>query len=313
VPVAEIQQAMLDKHLPLIEEAGAKGVQILCLQEIFNGPYFCPSQDKRWYDAAEPVPGPTTEPMQARQEVLMVIVVPVYEREAAGVYYNTAAVIDADGTYLGKYRKKHIPQVNPGFWEKFYFKPGNLGTRCSRPLRQGRRLHLLRPPLPRGRALPGLHGAEIVFNPSATVAGPLAVPLEARAARARRRQRLLRRRHQPRGHRGALEHRQVLRHELLRRPARAVPRRGLEDKTSWSSPTSTSTMIEEVRRRGSSTATAAPTPTAPDRRRVRRGGNPPPGRGRQPRSLPRRRRPSRRRARLIRGTRRSPCGQDRPR
>ena len=127
-PVADIQAAMLEKHVAMIEEAGRKGVQILCLQEIFNGPYFCPSQDVRWYEAAEPVPGPTTEFVAsiARRHA-MAVVVPVYEREMSGVLYNTAAVYDADGSYLGKYRKQHIPQVNPGFWEKFFFKPGNGG------------------------------------------------------------------------------------------------------------------------------------------------------------------------------------------
>ena len=127
-PVAEIQKAMLDKHLPMIEDAGKKGVQILGLQEIFNGPYFCPSQDTRWYEAAEPVPGPMVELMSTyAKKYKMVMVVPVYEKEMPGVLYNTAAVIDADGTYLGKYRKQHIPHVNPGFFEKFFFKPGNGG------------------------------------------------------------------------------------------------------------------------------------------------------------------------------------------
>src|SRR5512140_3604245 len=109
-PVSVIQKAMLDKHLKLINEAGKKGVQILCLQEIFNGPYFCPSQDRRWYDMAEPVPGPTTEAIaKIGKKYRMAMVIPVYEREDAGVYYNTAAVYDADGKYLGKYRKNHIP------------------------------------------------------------------------------------------------------------------------------------------------------------------------------------------------------------
>src|ERR1700684_522956 len=109
-PVAEIQQAILDKHLPMIEDAGKKGVRILCLQEIFNGPYFCPSQDQRWYDAAEACPGPTVEKLGpiARKHG-MAMVVPIYEREMAGVYYNTAAILDHDGKYLGKYRKNHIP------------------------------------------------------------------------------------------------------------------------------------------------------------------------------------------------------------
>ncbi|HEX3346258.1 MAG TPA: nitrilase-related carbon-nitrogen hydrolase, partial [Polyangiaceae bacterium] len=87
--VEKIQHAALERHLPLIEEAGKRGVQMLGLQEIFNGPYFCPSQDPKWYAAAEPVPGPTTEKMQAvAKKHQMVMVVPVYEREQAGVYYN---------------------------------------------------------------------------------------------------------------------------------------------------------------------------------------------------------------------------------
>ena len=123
----EIRDAMVAKHIPFIEEAGRKGVQILGLQEVFNGPYFCPAQTPDWYGLAEPCPGPTTALMaEYARKHSMVIVVPIYEREMAGVYYNTAAVIDADGTYLGKYRKMHIPQT-AGFWEKYYFKPGNLG------------------------------------------------------------------------------------------------------------------------------------------------------------------------------------------
>ena len=100
-------------------------MQILCLQEIFNGPYFCPSQSTRWYEGAEPIPGPTTEIMaEYARKHEMVIVVPLYEEAMRGAYYNSAAVIDADGTYLGKYRKQHIPQTS-GFWEKYFFKPGN--------------------------------------------------------------------------------------------------------------------------------------------------------------------------------------------
>src|SRR5215210_7914857 len=125
--IEEIKEAMVEKHIPLIEKAGQSGVQILCLQEIFNTPYFCPAQEPEWCDSAEAVPGPTTERMaEYAKKYGMVMIVPVYEREMAGVYYNTAAVYDADGTYLGKYRKNHIPQTN-GFWEKYYFKPGNLG------------------------------------------------------------------------------------------------------------------------------------------------------------------------------------------
>ena len=170
--VAEIQAAMLEKHLPMIHEAGKKGVQILCLQEIFNGPYFCPGQDKRWYDAAEPVPGPTVErlrPIAAQYKMAMVV--PVYEREMAGVYYNTAAVVDADGTYLGKYRKNHIPQTS-GFWEKYYFRPGNLGYPIFDTAvgRIGVYICYDRH-FPEGWRALGLAGAKIVFNPSATSRG----------------------------------------------------------------------------------------------------------------------------------------------
>jgi N-carbamoylputrescine amidase len=171
-PIQKIKETALEKHLPLIEEAGKKGVQILGLQEIFNGPYFCPSQDPLWYDAAESVPGPTTERMQAyAKKYQMAMIVPVYEREQAGVYYNAAAVLDADGSYLGKYRKSHIPHTS-GFWEKYFFKPGNLGYPVfqTRYAKVGLYICYDRH-FPEGARVLGLRGAEIVFNPSATVAG----------------------------------------------------------------------------------------------------------------------------------------------
>jgi N-carbamoylputrescine amidase len=166
------KRAMIEKHLPFIEAAGKQRVQLLCLQEIFYGPYFCPSQSADWYASAEPVPGPTTELMQelARKHA-MVMIVPVYEEEMPGLYYNTAAVIDADGTYLGKYRKTHLPQV-AGFWEKFFFRPGNLGYPvfqthyCTVGVYICYDRHF-----PEGARALGLNGAEVVFNPSATVAG----------------------------------------------------------------------------------------------------------------------------------------------
>jgi N-carbamoylputrescine amidase len=172
LPVAEIQKAALDKHIKMIEDAGQKGVQILGLQEIFNGPYFCPGQDPKWYAAAEPIPGPTTEVMQElAKKYSMAMIVPLYEREQAGVYYNSAAVIDADGTYLGKYRKQHIPQTN-GFWEKFFFKPGNLGYPVFETAYGKVGVYICYDRhFPEGARLLGLNGAEIVFNPSATVAG----------------------------------------------------------------------------------------------------------------------------------------------
>ena len=170
--VPQIRDAMFDKHLPYIEEAGKKGVQILGLQEMFNGPYFCPSQDARWCDIAEEVPGPTVERLaEYCKKYQMAMVIPVYERAMPGVYYNTAAVVDADGSYLGKYRKNHIPQTN-GFWEKFFFKPGNLGYPVfqTRYAKVGVYICYDRH-FPEGARLLGLNGAEVIFNPSATVAG----------------------------------------------------------------------------------------------------------------------------------------------
>src|SRR5213593_4842632 len=110
-PIEVIKKSMVDKHVLLIEEAGKKGVQVMCLQELFYGPYFCAEQKTRWYELTEQIPdGPTTKMFQdIARRLGMVIVLPIYEVENTGVYYNTAAVIDADGKYLGKYRKHHIP------------------------------------------------------------------------------------------------------------------------------------------------------------------------------------------------------------
>lgn len=169
----KISKAMIEAHLPYIEQAGKQGVQILSFQEIFNGPYFCPSQDVKWYGMTEEIPnGPTTRLMQElAKKYGMAIVVPIYEREMSGVYYNTAAVIDADGKYLGKYRKHHIPQV-AGFWEKFFFKPGNLGYPVFQTAFAKVGVYICYDRhFPEGARALGLNGAEIVFNPSATVAG----------------------------------------------------------------------------------------------------------------------------------------------
>ncbi|MEX0953624.1 MAG: nitrilase-related carbon-nitrogen hydrolase [Rhizobiaceae bacterium] len=170
---AKIAKAMTDAHIPLIEKAGREGVQVLSFQEVFTQPYFCPSQDSKWYSAAEAIPdGPTVRLMQGfAQRYKMVIVVPIYEEAMTGVYYNTAAVIDADGTYLGKYRKTHIPQV-AGFWEKFFFKPGA----SEYPVFQTRYCKLgvyicYDRHFPEGWRALALNGAEYIVNPSATVAG----------------------------------------------------------------------------------------------------------------------------------------------
>jgi N-carbamoylputrescine amidase len=173
-PIDQIKKKMIEKHLALIEKAARRGVQVLCLQELFYGPYFCAEQKTRWYDLVEGVPEGST--VQLMQEVAknheMVIVVPIYEEEMTGVYYNTAAVIDADGRYLGKYRKHHIPHCEPGFWEKFYFKPGNLGYPVFETAAGKIGVYICYDRhFPEGARILGLNGAEIVFNPSATVSG----------------------------------------------------------------------------------------------------------------------------------------------
>ncbi|MDP7267456.1 MAG: nitrilase-related carbon-nitrogen hydrolase [Pirellulales bacterium] len=173
-PIEKIQSAMIDKHVELIRQAAEQGAQVTCLQEIFSGPYFCAEQDTRWYQTAESIPdGPTITLMQQLAKThSMILVVPIYELDMTGVYYNTAAVIDEHGKYLGKYRKHHIPHCNPGFWEKFYFKPGNLGFPVFDTSAGKIGVYICYDRhFPEGARELGLNGAEIVFNPSATVAG----------------------------------------------------------------------------------------------------------------------------------------------
>lgn len=169
----KIRDQMLEAHIPYIEEAAQQGVQVLSFQEVFTQPYFCPSQDAKWYAAAESIPdGHTTRLMQEyAKKHQMAIVVPIYEETVPGVYYNTAAVIDADGTYLGKYRKTHIPQV-AGFWEKFFFKPGvsNWPVFQTAYCKVGVYICYDRH-FPEGWRALALRGAEYIVNPSATVAG----------------------------------------------------------------------------------------------------------------------------------------------
>jgi beta-ureidopropionase len=173
-PLKKIREANIEKHMKFLDQAGKQGVQIVCMQEIFTGPYFCAEQNTRWYDATEKIPdGPTTRLMQeVAKKHSMVVISPIYEEDETGVYYNTAAVIDADGTYMGKYRKSHIPHTAPGFWEKFYFKPGNLGYPVFKTKYADIGVYICYDRhFPEGARELGLNGAEIVFNPSATVAG----------------------------------------------------------------------------------------------------------------------------------------------
>jgi beta-ureidopropionase len=166
------KESMIKAHEAYAREAAAQGAKVICFQELFYGPYFCQVQDAAYYAYAESVPGPTVERFSAlAAELGTVVVLPVYEEEQPGVLYNTAAVIDADGRYLGKYRKTHIPHVR-GFWEKFYFRPGNLGYPVFDTAvgRVGVYICYDRH-FPEGWRALGLNGAEIVLNPSATSRG----------------------------------------------------------------------------------------------------------------------------------------------
>ncbi len=174
VPLEQIKRELVEQHVGLIEQAAQQGAQIVCLQELFNTPYFGAEQDMRWYDMAEPVPdGPTINLMlETAKRLGVVLIAPIYEEEHTGVYYNTAAIIDADGTFLGKYRKTHITHCEPGFWEKFYFRPGNLGFPVFETAVGKVGVYICYDRhFPEPARCLGLNGAELVFNPSATVAG----------------------------------------------------------------------------------------------------------------------------------------------
>ena len=167
------KDSMIDRHDEAAREAAAQGAHVICFQELFYGPYFCQVQDPQYYAYTEEIPnGPTTKRFQSlARELSMVMVLPMYEVEQSGVYYNTAAVIDADGSYLGKYRKHHIPQVK-GFWEKFYFRPGNLGYPVFDTAVGKVGVYICYDRhFPEGWRALGLNGAQIVFNPSATSRG----------------------------------------------------------------------------------------------------------------------------------------------
>jgi len=173
-PIEKLKKYIIDKHIDFIADAGKKDVQILCLQELFSLPYFPAEQNLKWYKAAEKIPDGQTVKLMSKiaKKYKMAMVVPIFEEAMTGVFYNAAVVIDADGSYLGKYRKVHIPHCMPGFWEKFYFKPGNLGfpTFKTRYATIGVYLCYDRH-FPEGARILGLNNAEIVFIPSATVAG----------------------------------------------------------------------------------------------------------------------------------------------
>ncbi|MFI5200049.1 MAG: nitrilase-related carbon-nitrogen hydrolase, partial [Candidatus Limnocylindrales bacterium] len=169
------KESMIQKHEAAAHEASKQGAGVMLFQELFYGPYFCQVQDAQYYSYTELIPdGPTTRRMQdLAKQTGMVLVVPMYEEDeqASGIYYNTAAVIDADGRYLGKYRKTHIPHVK-GFWEKFYFRPGNLGYPVFETAVGKVGVYICYDRhFPEGARALGLNGAEIVLIPSATSRG----------------------------------------------------------------------------------------------------------------------------------------------
>jgi N-carbamoylputrescine amidase len=166
------KESMIAKHEQFARDAAAQGAQIICFQELFYGPYFGIIEDVKYYDYAEPADGPTVQRfVTLAKELKMVIVLPIYEEDMPGVYYNTAVVVDADGTILGKYRKHHIPNLDR-FWEKFYFRPGNLGYPVFDTAVGKVGVYICYDRhFPEGWRELGLNGAELVFNPSATKPG----------------------------------------------------------------------------------------------------------------------------------------------
>src|SRR5215210_6681133 len=151
-----------------VRDAAARGAQIVCLQELFRSQYFCQEEDHRFFDLAEPIPGPSTQELsKLAGELGVVVVASLFEKRAEGLYHNTAAVLDADGRYLGKYRKMHIPD-DPQYYEKFYFTPGDLGFR-SWDTRFGRigALVCWDQWYPEAARLTAMSGAQILFYPTA--------------------------------------------------------------------------------------------------------------------------------------------------
>lgn len=166
------KESMLAKHENFVYQAAEQGAKAICFQELFYGPYFGITQDKKYYEYAEPADGPIVQRFSDLAKKLdMVMILPIYEEEMPGVYYNTAVVVDSDGSIIGKYRKNHLPHVDR-FWEKFYFRPGNLGWPVfDTPIgRIGVTICYDRH-FPEGWRMLGLAGAQIVFNPNASKPG----------------------------------------------------------------------------------------------------------------------------------------------
>ncbi len=162
------KQANLDKAIAKVREAAAKGAQIVCLQELFTSLYFCDVEEYDHFKLAEPIPGPSTDAIsKVAAELHVVIIASLFEKRAQGIYHNTTAVLDADGTYLGKYRKMHIPD-DPSYYEKFYFTPGDLGYKLFET--KYAKIGVLicwDQWYPEAARITSLMGAEILFFPTA--------------------------------------------------------------------------------------------------------------------------------------------------
>lgn len=162
-----------EKIIQALRHSAAKGAQVVCFQELATTPYFCQEVHSRWFETAEPIPGPTTEAVaELCRELQVVVILPLFERAQAGLYYNTAVVIDRDGTIAGKYRKVHIPDTFPsGGSEKFYFRPGNLGFPVFDTSIGKVGVYICYDRhFPEGARLLALHGARIIFIPATTPA-----------------------------------------------------------------------------------------------------------------------------------------------
>ena len=161
-------QQNLAKAIEKVREAAAKGAQIICLQELFTSLYFCDVEDYENFKLAEPVPGPSTESLSAvAKELGVVVIASLFEKRANGIYHNTTAVLDADGQYLGKYRKMHIPD-DPAYYEKFYFTPGDLGYKVFKTKFATLGVLICWDQwYPEAARITSLMGAEILFYPTA--------------------------------------------------------------------------------------------------------------------------------------------------
>ena len=223
------KESMLDKHEQFARDAAKDGAQIVCFQELFYGPYFGITEDKKYYRYAEPADGPIVQRFaKLAKELNVVMILPIYEEDITGVYYNTAVIVESDGQVLGKYRKHHIPNLDR-FWEKFYFRPGNLGYPVFDTSVGKVGLYICYDRhFPEGWRELGLNGAHMVFNPERDEARALEPAVGGRRTVRCGREWLLRapaEPRRPRGQRVRRTRRRLLRHQPGHRPARQFRRR----------------------------------------------------------------------------------------